>query len=270
MVERATRDLILLGVGIAGGSMSSFGPAAFSTAPSWIWSILLCLSAIFFVAGLLYLVRDLALQTNSNIKFTPTKIIIFIGFLFIAYEAILLGAPAFPKLDATADDSPDVIARLVYQDEPSILLENISGRIAKEIKWAVELWDIDEPRTYINPRPQPNAHDPLPIPVSTFDFLRPHTTGGPPSLFNTPLAAPYVKAGHRLVGSMSVVCPECARGHTYVVYITLGRGGWYSELNSLRDGQPLIPSHLNIDTVKQYAEIISETPFLLRQEIQLP
>jgi hypothetical protein len=127
---------------------------------------------------------------------------------------------------------PPVMAlRFVYPKSPALLLINESQAIARDIKWEVALWNMD----------LPDRDDPLPIPASLFDWLRPHDEGGPQNLFDGPLVAPLLKRGDRLFGSASVVCPTCARGRTYIVYIVWGESGWFSEVENEQSGHLLIP-----------------------------
>jgi hypothetical protein len=164
------------------------------------------------------------------------------------------------ELPLSSEGPPDVTLRFVYPASPALLLTNRSGTVARDIKWSVAVWNLDDPRTYINANPGPNAHDPLPIPVSTFDFLRPHTSGGPQNLFGGPLVATHVRDGQRLFGSASVVCPACARGHTYIVSITWGHGGWYAETSAAREGELVLPSKFSKEGVVSYYDaIISHT-----------
>ena len=100
----------------------------------------------------------------------------------------------------------------------------------------------------MNASPLPDAHDPLPIPVSTFDFLRPHTMGGPQNIFNPQ----YVKTGDRLFGSISVTCPDCSRGHTYIVSIVWGSDGWYTEITDKQEAELIIPPRFTRDLVIAY------------------
>jgi hypothetical protein len=102
----------------------------------------------------------------------------------------------------------------------------------------------------VNPNPAASAHDPLPIPVSTFDFLRPHASSGPLTLFNEQ----YIKSGQRLFGSVSVICPECSRGHSYVLGIVWGKEGWYTEISDRKDGELVIPPHFTRDLIVAYHE----------------
>src|ERR1700733_5676999 len=63
---------------------------------------------------------------------------------------------------------PVVAIRFVYPKSPAFELVNESDAIAKDIKWAVVLWNMD----------LPDLTDPLPIPATSFDWLRPHDKGG--------------------------------------------------------------------------------------------
>lgn len=143
-------------------------------------------------------------------------------------EAMKTPRPAHAE---PAHKTPDVAIRFVYPKSPALILVNQSSVIARDIKWSVALWNLN----------LPDRNDPLPIPVSTFDWIKPHDEGGPQNLFDGSLVAPLLKPGNQLFGSASVTCPECARGRTYVVYIVWGEGGWFSEIESETSGKILIP-----------------------------
>ena len=136
----------------------------------------------------------------------------------------------------------DVKLRFVYPKEPALVITNPCGAAAKNIKWTVALWNMD----------LPDRNDPLPIPVSIFDWIKPHEEGGPQNLFSSPLVAPLLKPGNRLFGSASVDCPECVRGRTYVVYIVLGSGGWFSEMETEKSGDILIPKNFLKESREEY------------------
>jgi hypothetical protein len=137
---------------------------------------------------------------------------------------------------------PEVGLRFVYSTDPALVIVNQSSVVAHDIKWAVELWNMD----------QPDRDDPLPIPTSTFDWLRPHDEGGPQNLFDTPTVKPLLKSGDRLFGSASVSCPTCSRGRTYVVYIVYGVGGWFSELENEQSGRFLSPPNFHREFREKY------------------
>jgi hypothetical protein len=126
---------------------------------------------------------------------------------------------------------PDVALRFVYPKSPALVGVNRSGVIARDIHWVVVLWNMD----------LPDRNDPLPIPTSRFDWLRPNDESGPMDLFNGPLVAPLLKPGNRLFGSATVTCPDCARGRTYIVYIVWCENGWVSEVDNEKSGKLIVP-----------------------------
>jgi hypothetical protein len=98
----------------------------------------------------------------------------------------------------------------------------------------------------------PERNDPLPIPTSSFDWVKPHDEGGPQDIFSSPLVAPLIKNGNRLFGSAVATCPDCSRGRTYAVYIVWGKGGWFSEIPNETSGKLIIPPNLLQGTREQY------------------
>jgi len=144
---------------------------------------------------------------------------------------------------------PDVRLRFVYPHEPALIITNTSDSVARNIKWAVELWNMD----------MPDRNDPLPIPISTFDWIKAHGEGGPQNLFGGPLIAPLLKSGVRLFGSASVDCPECTRGRTYIVYIVLGQGGWFSEVEGEKLGRIATPKNFLRETREAYFATLEAT-----------
>jgi hypothetical protein len=158
-------------------------------------------------------------------------VILGIAWLYLA-NSRLARAVRGENLDTpTPAPQPEVALQLVYENMPALLLMNLSDVVARDIKWTVALWNKD----------LPDRNDPLPIPVSTFDWLRPHDNGGPEALFDAPRVASLVKPGDHLLGSASVVCPTCIRGRTYIVYIEYGKGGWFAELPDERSGHIVLP-----------------------------
>ena len=129
---------------------------------------------------------------------------------------------------------------------PALVISNTSGLVAKDIKWTVLLMNVSKP----------DAKDPLPIPVSSFDFIRPGGTSGRQLLF-TPQVTATLSSGDKLWGSMSVDCPECARGNTYLIYIDWGHGGWYYHLKDKVNGTVLGPKSASYEETLNYAGILS-------------
>lgn len=140
----------------------------------------------------------------------------------------------------------DVALRFVYPKSPALVILNQSDVVVREIKWTVVLWNLNIP----------DRLDPLPIPVSTFDWLRPHDKGGPQTLFGIAGVAPLVKPGDRLVGSATVICPECTRGRTYFVYIIYDNGGWFAEVENEQSGHLFIPANTTKEGLLDYLKII--------------
>ncbi|HVM93200.1 MAG TPA: hypothetical protein VMT67_10340 [Terriglobales bacterium] len=128
---------------------------------------------------------------------------------------------------------PTVGLRFVYPESPSLVIANPSAGIARDIKYTVALWNMD----------LPDRNDPLPIPIASFDWIRPNDEGGPQNLFGSPQVATLLKHGDHLFGSAAVICPECTRGRTYIVYIVWGQSGWYSEIENELSGRVFTPQN---------------------------
>ena len=147
-----------------------------------------------------------------------------------------------PPLSPPKESPADVALRFVYPKSPALIIANLSHSLVRDIKWIVALWNMD----------LPDRNDPLPIPVSTFDWLKAREESGPQNLFNGPFVAPLLKPGNRLFGSASVDCPACARGRTYIVYIVWGQGGWFSEVENEKSGSVIIPGNFLKDSREKY------------------
>lgn len=135
---------------------------------------------------------------------------------------------------------PEVSLRFVSPEYPALQLINRSDVVAKDIKYTVVLWDIDND-TQVNP---------LAIPIATFDFIKAKQAGGPQNIFGP--VEHLLKPGTRLFGSASVNCPDCRRGFTYWVYIDWTHGGWFAEVPDETGGDLLIPSHLTRPELAAY------------------
>lgn len=141
-----------------------------------------------------------------------------------------------------SEKHPDLAIHFIYPEFPALVLVNQSDSIAREIKYTVALWNVD----------LPDRDDPLPIPVSTFDFIRPHDRGGPQNLFNMPNILPLLKPGNKLLGSASVFSPNSIRGRTYIVCIVWGQNGWFAEVEEEKSGKILIPTNFQRKTREKY------------------
>ena len=157
--------------------------------------------------------------------------------------------PARPQ-PQPADPPPDVTLKLIYRELPALVLVNQGSSIAPDTKWTIALWNLA----------LPERDDPLSIPVSTFDWIKKNDASGPLNLFDATLVKPLIKAGDHLFGSATVTCTDCSRGHTFVVDMVVGQGGWYGEIEDERNGRLIIPRNLKKDFRDQY---FSETPSLV-------
>lgn len=168
------------------------------------------------------------------------------GWIGVAVCALTLGLAAGVIWYAAARLGPEVTLRFVYSRSPALVITNKSTAVARDIKWQVVLWNAD----------LPDRTDPLPIPTSIFDWIRPAQEGGPENLFSAPTVASLLKPGDRLYGSASVNCPTCRRGHTYLLAITWDRGGWYSEYREATTGTAVIPRVFTKESLQTYFRLI--------------
>jgi hypothetical protein len=167
--------------------------------------------------------------------------------------------------DYRGAEQPEVALRLVHPESPMIALDNKSGTVARDIKWMVAIWNADDLRVYV---PGSAGNDPLPIPISTFDFLRPHASSGFQAVFQQSVNAGYIKPGNHLIGSISVICPTCIRGYTYFVFIEWGKGGWYSDVPAATEGELIVPKPVTKESLEAYFEAIKAIPDALRRQIE--
>lgn len=165
--------------------------------------------------------------------------------------AAVVATVATPVVAATV---PDVTMRFIRPSAPALVLVNDSPVVAKQIKWVVLLYNLDDLKNYSNPAF--DSVEPLPIPIAIFDFLRPGTKSGPLSLFGLPTVRPHVKAGDRLIGTAGVSCPDCKQDRAFVVSIKYGESGWFGELPH---GDTLVPTKSLKPFMQQFYEVLSAT-----------
>jgi hypothetical protein len=242
-------------LGIAGVLLALLGIALMYLAPQrkefgWI-SLLI---AVVLVAWWVYFeAGNWLLRKFQAAPVITTTIIGIIGGTVIALVFFIVAKNAsFPdskSVDHSANPSPDVSLRFVYPKSPALMLMNSSDALARDIKWTVYLWNQD----------LPERDEPLPIPIGTFDWLKPNQKGGPQNLFGSATVAPLIKQGDHLFGSASVNCPTCSRGRTYIVYIVYGEGGWVAEVEREKSGNPFIPPNARKETREAYFKSLEET-----------
>jgi hypothetical protein len=164
----------------------------------------------------------------------------------ITAESVTINsAPSTAPVQITA---PTLVLQFVHPKAPALIIVNTSSIVAREIKWQIALWNNSNPE----------QDTPLHIPAaSAFDWIAAHGKGGPISLFGDIQDSGDLKQGDEIYGSLSVSCPDCARGRTYLIDIKWGEGGWYSEVKKLTTGQLEIPAQFSRDVRALYlAEIV--------------
>ncbi len=150
----------------------------------------------FFGAAFVLAAGRIAYWLMSEQSLTPKPIIAAVSFALIGgswmavYQWVEAKLPPAPMETPEKPKLPDITLRFVYPKSPALVLANPSDSIARDIKYSVVLWNMDVPE----------RDDPLPIPVATFDWLKPHTEGGPQDLFGSPPVASLLNGGNRLIG----------------------------------------------------------------------
>jgi hypothetical protein len=167
--------------------------------------------------------------------------------------------PSTPDQGAPPAAPPDVALSFVYRESPTLVIINKSGGVARDMKWAVVLWNLNHP----------DDLNPLPIPTGTFDWLKGHAKSASLGLFIAGVAS-TVKVGDHLLGSASIDCPTCTRGRTYFVSITYGLDGWFAEIPNAKTGGPAYPPKFSRESLEQYFRAVEATPTQLRQPISDP
>ncbi len=162
----------------------------------------------------------------------------------------LLAAAAWRPIsdDYRGAELPNVIMRLVYPTRPALMLQNISGVTASQIKYSFALVNIDGPQ----------IGQPAQIRIATADFIPGHEQVGPQNIFDPPQIVKTPNNWQKLFGWIQVLCPTCIKTHIYYVYIHFGFDGWYSEVSKerheeivklLRDNGPYTGSDKDIDRI---------------------
>ena len=121
---------------------------------------------------------------------------------------------------------PDVSAKLVYPEQPALLLQNKSDTTARGAAALMQTWNLDRPKdkSILN----------IPFSTEPNGFIKNGAYMVPISLMGRPDVMSQVNPGDRIVGWMTVTCPDCVRVRAYWFYFVVGKGGWYAEC---QDGQ---------------------------------
>jgi hypothetical protein len=251
-MDERTESRVLYLAAVALALFGIFAPYKWHEMPNWITN-----SALFLALFLALWAVGLSLPARAKRIKKLLAAFLIAGGITALVSGLVLYLDKSPSEPPTTL-APDVTLRFIYPDRPALLLINNSDKVAKQIKWTVVLWNLDDPRAFSNNPHPPDVHEPFPIPVSTFDFIPAHSTGGPQGLLGTPIAS-YIRSGNRLVGTASVNCADCDRGHSYVISTIVDQGGWFSEID-LKNGDLVIPPKLTKQSVIEYAKAIEAVP----------
>lgn len=206
----------------------AIAPSALPEAPralilSLLWSGL-CLTVLPFPAWFLWklFLRIVRRQIwAAPIAATAVAVVAAIAYVVIGPTLNRWSAP--PGL-------PNVEMCLVSPKDPALVLFNPSRQLAEQVVSAYGLFDLDAP----------NPNEPLRVPSNISAFIKPGAAEGPQSIFDS-IGGVRPKSGDRIVGSIGINCAKCAVGRTYLVAITFGSGGWFSQFKSLTTGGLAIP-----------------------------
>jgi hypothetical protein len=181
--------------GVAGVVVSIAYPLAYPESAVSIetWRTIFWMSMFVLGSSVLFFFCDLGLYIASRKDVRVGTTLAAIGTILIIVGTIIgiIGAFAIdhPSTDRPIRNAaPDVTLRFIYPDRPALLLINESGKLAQQIKWSVALWNLDDLRTFSSNPHASDAHEPLLIPVQIFDFIRPHSTGGPQTILGAPIS----------------------------------------------------------------------------------
>lgn len=106
---------------------------------------------------------------------------------------------------------------------PSIVVKNTSEVVVYQPKYGPMLFNVDAPAD--------ERLNPLPIPTQTSDFIRPGRNWGPSTFFGLSRVKARLAGGDRVLGVVTVTCPDCMRDRVYWLYAKIGEAGWYAEMD---------------------------------------
>lgn len=172
-------------------------------------------------------------------------------------EAVRFDSAHVAGVSSNVVQKPDINLELRNVQTPYLVLLNSSDSLAREVKWMFALWNIDDG----------GSIQPLPIQIQTFDWIRAGDSSGPQEVFS-PAIIEKLKVGNRIVGSMSELCPDCARGRTYLISIRWRERGWYVEVPASKNGDLLVPDQpINRASLEKFFDKLERIPEAQRLKI---
>jgi hypothetical protein len=120
-------------------------------------------------------------------------------------------------------EQPDIQAILVYPNEPSIILRNVSKvKPVRTALYQIVLFNVD--------KPVGNRLALVSTVATSVDFIPPEDRYLPTRLSLMPAAGdPAPVKGDRLFGYLSVSCADCKKHRAYWVLMKYEEDGWYCE-----------------------------------------
>jgi hypothetical protein len=116
---------------------------------------------------------------------------------------------------------PDLEVVIVNERGPAVLVVNTSNRIAREPKYGTVLWNLNAG--------DEKVMEPLPIPTTSGDPIRPGEAWGPNTWSMLPAVKAQLNNGDLVFGWVDVLCPDCAHRRRYWVHFKFGEQGWFAE-----------------------------------------
>jgi len=117
---------------------------------------------------------------------------------------------------------PDLAFTIVNPAAPGLILWPLHS-VALNVKADPLLWDIDR---------EDKGTDSLLVNEAKYDWIRPDQHGGPTGLLHPNDVQNVVKPGHRIVGYITIACPDCERVLVCWVYFVCGQNGWFMDTSS--------------------------------------
>jgi hypothetical protein len=111
---------------------------------------------------------------------------------------------------------------------PTFSFLDSSDSMARNIRWAIVLWNTEVP----------DEANSIPIFTYPVDWLKPHQESGAIEILGQ---GTNFNTGTVLIGTAGLDCPNCDP-ESYILYIKWGESGWYAKTDKRWKGQPVLPA----------------------------
>lgn len=206
----------------------SIAPSALPEAPRALFLTLFwagaCLTVVPFPAWLLWkLFRRIVKNPNWAASLTAISIGVISGVFY------LVAGPTLNRW-SVPPGPPQIGMCLVYPQDPALVLFNPSRQLAEKVSYSYALFDLNST----------TPNDPLRVPSGIAAFIKAKSVSGPQNIFDS-ISGTQPKKEDRIVGSIGINCAKCSTGHTYLIDIIFGSGGWFSEVKGWHAGGVIVP-----------------------------